>query len=78
MWSNNEIIKMALESTLRKVEEAGRTMSEMELSEDKEEKRVCSAAREKLVAAHRLIRNLCKVYESKCLKQSFFSFDATN
>lgn len=67
---------MALESTLRKVEDAGRTMSEIELADDKEERRVRADAKEHLVAAHRLIRNLWKLYEGKCLKQAFFEFDS--
>jgi hypothetical protein len=75
MTSNNEIVKMAMENALRKVEDAGRTIAEIELADDPDEQRVRKQAREKLLDAHRLIRNLWKVYESKCLKQAFFEFD---
>ena len=74
MTTNDEIIKMALESVLRRVEEAGRTMSELELPNIAEQLRVRSDAKESLVDAHRLIRNLWKVYESKCSKQGTFEF----
>ena len=77
MTTNNEIIRQTLESTLRCVEEAGRTIAEIQLADDKEERRVQRDARDHLVASRRLIRNLFKLYEAKCLKQGIFEFDLT-
>lgn len=74
MMTNNEIVREALASVLRKIEDAGRAISEIELPDNKEERKVRSDAKEDLVSAHRLVRNLWKVYEGKTLKQAAFEF----